>query len=163
MSNRFFFEIQSNEEYSNPDDISNDSISEDQYIDRNDNIFELVKDDFMKQFDKTVENLEIRKKFVDFRNTNVEQNSFHIQTKYFNIINNQNIDVIYDLALNYEKVNESFLRIFFIFLKCLLLNISSSVSQFDRQHLNILNNFEYNKTIMKKFKVVQELTSFRKY
>ena len=86
----------------------------------------------MKQFDKTVENLEIRKKFVDFRNTNVEQNSFHIQTKYFDIINNQNIDVIYDLILNYEKVNESFFRILFIFLECLLLNISSSVSQFDR-------------------------------
>ena len=86
----------------------------------------------MKQFDKTVENLEIRKKFVDFRNTNVEQNSFHIQTKYFDIINNQNIDVIYDLILNYEKVNESFLRILFISLKCLFLNISSSVSQFDR-------------------------------
>ena len=117
----------------------------------------------MKQFDKTVENLEIRKKFVDFRNTNVEQNSFHIQTKYFDIINNQNIDVIYDLVSNYEKVNESFLRILFISLKFLLLNISSSVSQIDRQHLNVLNNFEYNKIIMKKFKVVQELTSFRKY
>ena len=86
----------------------------------------------MKQFDKTVENLEIRKKFVDFRNTNVEQNSFHIQTKYFDIINNQNIDVIYDLTLNYEKINESFLRIFSISFKCLFLNISSSVSQFDR-------------------------------
>ena len=86
----------------------------------------------MKKFDKTVENLEIRKKFVDFRNTNVEQNSFHIQTKYFDIINNQNIDVIYDLTLNYEKVNESFLRILSISLECLLLNISSSVSQFDR-------------------------------
>ena len=132
LSNRFFFEIQSNEEYSNSDDISNDSISEDQYIDRNDNTFELAKDDFIKQFDKTVENLEIRKKFVDFRNTNVEQNSFHIQIKYFDIINNQNIDVIYDLILNYEKVNESFLRILFIFLECLFLNISSSVSQFDR-------------------------------
>ena len=117
----------------------------------------------MKQFDKTVENLEIRKKFVDFRNTNVEQNSFHIQTKYFDIINNQNTDVIYDLASNYEKVNESFLRILSISLECLLLNISSSVSQFDRQHLNVLNSFEYNKTIMKKFKVVQELASFRKY
>ena len=109
MSNRFFFEIQSNEEYPNFDDIFNDSISEDQHIDRNDNTFELAKDDFMKQFDKTVENLEIRKKFVDFRNTNVEQNSFHIQTKYFDIINNQNIDVIYDLISNYEKINESFL------------------------------------------------------
>ena len=86
----------------------------------------------MKQFDKTVENLEIRKKFVDFRNTNVEQNSFHIQIKYFDIINNQNIDVIYDLILNYEKVNESFFRILFIFFECLFLNISSSVSQFDR-------------------------------
>ena len=132
MSNRFFFKIQSNEEYSNSDDIFNDSISEDQHIDRNDNTFKLIKDDFMKQFDKTVENLEIRKKFVDFRNTNVEQNSFHIQTKYFDIINNQNTDVIYDLALNYEKVNESFFRILFISLECLLLNISSSVSQFDR-------------------------------
>ena len=67
------------------------------------------------------------------------------------------------MVLNYEKVNESFLRILSISLKCLLLNISSSVSQFDRQHLNVLNNFEYNKTIMKKFKVVQELASFRKY
>ena len=163
MSNRFFFEIQSNEEYPNPDDISNDSTSEHQYIDRNDNTFELTKDDFMKQFDKIVENLEIRKKFVDFRNTNVEQNSFHIQIKYFDIINNQNIDVIYDLILNYEKVNESFLRILSISLECLLLNISSSVSQFDRQHLNILNSFEYNKIIMKKFKVVQKLISFRKH
>ena len=132
LSNRFFFEIQSNEEYPNPDDISNDSISEHQYIDRNDNTFELAKDDFMKQFDKIVENLEIRKKFVDFRNTNVEQNSFHIQTKYFDIINNQNINVIYDLTLNYEKVNKSFFQILFISLECLLLNISSSVSQFDR-------------------------------
>ena len=163
LPNRYFFEIQSNEEYPNSDDISNDSTSEDQYIDKNDNTFELAKDDFMKQFDKTVENLEIRKKFVDFRNTNVEQNSFHIQTKYFDIINNQNIDVIYDLVLNYEKVNESFFRILFISLECLFLNISSNVSQFDRQHLNVLNNFEYNKIIMKKFKVVQKLTSFRKY
>ena len=67
------------------------------------------------------------------------------------------------MILNYEKINESFFRIFFISLKCLLLNISSSVSQFDRQHLNILNSFEYNKIIIKKFKVVQKLTSFRKY
>ena len=117
----------------------------------------------MKQFDKTVENLEIRKKFVDFRNTNVEQSSFYNQTKYFDIINNQNTDVIYDLAQNYEKVNDSFLRILSIVLECLLLDISLNVSQFDRQHLNILNSFEYNKTIMKRFKVVQELASFRKY
>ena len=67
------------------------------------------------------------------------------------------------MILNYKKVNKSFFRILFIFLKCLLLNISLSVSQFDRQHLNVLNSFKYNKIIMKKFKVVQELTSFRKY
>ena len=67
------------------------------------------------------------------------------------------------MVSNYKKVNESFFRILFISLKCLFLNISLNVSQFDRQHLNILNNFEYNKIIIKKFKVVQKLTSFRKY
>ena len=163
LPSRFLFEVELNEDNPSPEDISNNSTSEDQYIDINDDTFELAKDDFMKQFDKTVENLEIRKKFVDFRNTNVEQNSFYIQTKYFDIINNQNTDVIYDLASNYEKVNDSFLRILSITLECLLLNISLKVSQFDRQHLNILNSFEYNKTIMKRFKVVQELASFRKY
>ena len=72
LSNRFFFEVELNEEYPTSDDISNNSTSDNQDIDINDNTFELAKDDFMKQFDKTVENLEIRKKFVDFRNTNVE-------------------------------------------------------------------------------------------
>ena len=72
LPNRFLFEVELNEEYPTPDDISNNFTSDDQDIDINDNTFELAKDDFMKQFDKTVENLEIRKKFVDFRNTNVE-------------------------------------------------------------------------------------------
>ena len=72
LFNRFFFEVELNEEYPTSDDISNNSTSDNQDIDINDNTFKLAKDDFMKQFDKTVENLEIRKKFVDFRNTNVE-------------------------------------------------------------------------------------------
>ena len=37
------------------------------------------------------------------------------------------------------------------------------MSKFDRQHLNILNSFEQNKTTMKKFKIVQKLESFEKY
>ena len=72
LFNRFFFEVELNEEYSTSDDIFNNFISNNQDIDINDNTFKLAKDDFMKQFDKTVENLEIRKKFVDFRNINVE-------------------------------------------------------------------------------------------
>ena len=137
LRNRFLFEIELDEDYSNPDDKSIDSDSDNEYIDINDSTFKLARDDFMKRFDKTVENLEIRKKFVHFGNTNVEQNSFHIQTKYFDIINNQNTNIIYDLALNYKKEDESFLRIFSIALECLLLDISLSVSQFDRQHLNL--------------------------
>ena len=72
LLNRFFFEVELNEEYSTSDDIFNNFNSNNQDIDINDNTFKLAKDDFMKQFDKTVENLEIRKKFVDFRNINVE-------------------------------------------------------------------------------------------
>ena len=78
LPNRFLFEVELNEEYSTSDDISNNFISNNQDIDINNNTFKLIKNGFMKQFDKIVENLEIRKKFVDFRNTNIKQNSFHI-------------------------------------------------------------------------------------
>ena len=48
LPNRFLFEVELNEEDPSPDDISNNSTSEDQYIDVNNNTFELAKDDFMK-------------------------------------------------------------------------------------------------------------------
>lgn len=118
---------------------------------------------FLSSYNANLEKIQKKTRTLKLKQTAEELSAFQDQTKYLSFLNHRNLLDLSKTVLSVDKEAESELYLFTVAFDQLISSAMIRVKSLSRQHLYILNSFQLEKTSLKRFKLVQNVSTLTRY